>query len=296
MKFLVSTCVFAFGLLLNTQAAYLMAIDQDDSPNEDASENWTINIFDTDDANNVTSYALPSGLIEVENLVYDSANNVAYGFQSIESASSSTLYKFILSDAGVEATELGSYNMGDIDSITIAGENLYTINNDYGTLYSIGINDLTLTDLGEVTSVTTRALGNSGKFKTTTTLLDDVQGLTSDGVDTLYAIDDGVLYSMDLDGSDVTKISTTGVSLSGVEGLAYSDGTLYATHNDELYKIDLTSYSVSSVATLGWADDIEGLSSYALAATGVPEPGSVLAWLLAAGGVALMIRRKRATA
>jgi hypothetical protein len=295
MTFFLSICVLTFGLLLNTQAAYFFGFDTA----ETTAESWSVrrlNIAEvlTGPAKGNTevsvgsssSYAVANPL-GVETLVFASAS-LAYGFDG-----SSALYEFVLSDTGVSANKLGTYSLGDNIAITLAGDTLYVYSNSEsgGTLYRIS-----------------NLFGDRQRSSEVETFgLNTVRAIVYDAdAKLLYATDGSTLYSTSLTESDdefAAMKTASNEKLEGVEDLVYEAGKVYAVSDDTLYILEFNSENkgngvnpIEAVAITGWAADIAGLCSISSAAEGVPQTGSVLAWLLISGGVAFMNRRKRATA
>ena len=275
IKWMAVSTLMVFGFLLNAQAAYLLGMDE-------ASQKFTLTVFDTSSGSVVQSYStrLPS---EVENVVYTDSN-LAYGFGP-SSRGRSTLYKFILSDDGtVNYDQSWDYkNIKDVDSIALAGDSLYAVNHNNGKLYSIDLEDKSSKEI---------------KLKTKASNVQALSYNSQDGL--LYGIDadggDDELFSIDLSASKptVTTIGSTGVN--GIEALSFGDdGSLFAVADETLHMINLgTGSAFTSIDLGGWADDIEGLSYFSSGSAAVPEPGSALAWLLIVGGAVYMVRRKRA--
>jgi hypothetical protein len=278
-KWLTGFVLVALGLLQHTQAAYLLAMDE-------SRQDFTLNVFDTTDGSLVQAYStsLPN---EVENVVY-AGDNVAYGISAKADKVNGTLYKFILSDDGsgtVSYEGVESFkDLKDVDSIAMVGNSLYAINTN-GKLYSIDLSDYSLDEI---------KLDDKAS---------DVQALSYNSANGwLYGIDaeggNDELFYIDLssDSPTVTTVGLTGVN--GIESLAFGDdGLLYAVSDEELYVLDVTTgLSVSSLDLGSWADDVEGLSRFSAGSGIVPEPSSVLAWLLIVPGVRYMVRRKRSAA
>lgn len=281
VKIIISAVVVAFSWVLSAQAVYLLGMDE-------ISQDFSLNVFDTVSGSVIQSYVgdIPE---ETENVVY-AGGNVAYGIQS--DSSDSYLYEFVLSDNGtVISSEIGATGVGSVDAIALAGDTLYAVSTKSDSLYSVDTSSGVMTEVAELEYTYVK---NNGKLKTTT--LKNVQSLTyADGL--LYGVDadSDELFSLDLDSSTVTVIGETA---NGIEGLSFGDdGELYAGAGDTLYTIDVsTGAATYSVDLSSWATDIEGLSSFSYSSGVVPEPGSVLAWLLVAGGAGVSVRRKHAFA
>lgn len=282
-KLMSGLMIVLFGCVVSAQAAYMLAMDED-------SQAFTLNVFDSVSGDRIQQYTtlLPE---ETENIVYAGYNtlgeNVAYGIQSYNGNSS--LYKFILDDASSTVTysSLGSVSgISGFDSIALNGDMLYTVSRDKDRLYSV--------DLASNTFGFTEVMKLNGQNKAK-----DVQALTY-GNGQLYGFDTdkNTLFSIDLTSKTLTTIAST--VQGGIEGLAFVDdgagGMLYAGYKDDLYQFTTTGSQIGGAVSLtGWATDIEGLSFYSSGAS-VPEPASVMVWLLAVGGAGYSVRRKRALA
>ncbi|MFC1467748.1 PEP-CTERM sorting domain-containing protein [Verrucomicrobiota bacterium] len=270
-----------FGFTLNAQAVYMLGVDK-------GQQDITLNIFDTATGDLIKNYSssLPE---QIANVVY-AGDNVAYGFapkatKATKATMGSTLYKFILSDDGtVNYDQSWDFiHIGSVQSIALVGDSLYAASQVNGKLYGIDLNDYS--------SELIKLQGIEG----------GVEGLSYNSADgLLYGIvadgENDELFSVDLSASlpVATTVGSTGVD--GIESLGFGDDALYAVSGDTLHVIDVnTGSSMGDLGLGSWADDIEGLSYYSSGGV-VPEPGSVLAWLMVAGGAGYMVRRKRAAA
>lgn len=288
----------AFGLN-SALGAYLMGVNES---YVNGAQTFSLNVFDPTESGTYATYTggLPA---ELDNIV-QANDTTLYGWLGQDNGSKSTLYKFILDN---ETSTVSSYaqntfsNVSQFDSLAIAGDKLYAWGHS-GTvdgsrrrvagLYSI---DLTADSL-----VATREMSNSSLY--------NVESMTYDSTaNKLYLSDykyfdgqnsyaDSYLYSIDLSQTELSAAYVGTMDINDPEGMAVADdGQLYIASGSSLYSVDKSTGFVSQSVTLGWATTIEGLTSFSNGVA-VPEPASVMVWLLVVGGTGCLVRRKRALA
>jgi len=165
-----------------------------------------------------------------------------------------------------------------------------------GTLYGNDTFTSTLLSINRLTGAAT-PMGNYGSYT--------VQGMAYDTMrDILYATDIGAGYNLlVLDSSNGSVVSATllNPSLKGIQGLAYDVATdnLFGTHTpvgDQRYEsiLYLIDPSTGNMTQVGSGIGFPGVFGLApLAPRCIPEPSTVVIWVLGLLGAVLCARRRR---